>query len=564
MKIPKFLVIIMCCVFFMGNTVTVNAAHQHGDSCYSLVGGHTHSGDSVNGGGCYTTPVYHVHTGDATSGGGCYTTPVYHVHTGSTSAGGGCYGNPHTVTLNCTMSVVCIHTTTYACGTCNGTVTYQNFQITHQCSRGTENFHIATCGCGRKVAMGGEVANGSQHAMGTQTVYDLICGNTTESIVGYEVSCGKTESTIEGYSLGCGQSESAPVKTLTCTIPESTPAPAATPAPTAAPTAAPTPVVTEAPVATKAPSSGTTKYTYTDMDINMYATGDVNVRDLPSTGGDKLGGLDKDEKVHVTGQCNQTGWYRIEYNGSVAYVSDKYLTPTIPEGMEETTVETETIETEEIIVPVNVDDFDFEVFYKFVDEGLEVVIMPTNVLALGEAPYSWDNKVTWTDEEEGLFNQTGTYYISIRNVNGEIKTKVLTIDLAKQTVEIVDEEAPLATASDEVKKDYSPVFKTIGIILLCLIGVAGIGFLVFLLLGSGSATVIDKNTDIKLGTTKIKKAGNTLEAVISDKILMNQDAELAIVPDKATLKKYIGYSLLVKSSEGSVETEISNVIEVNF
>lgn len=75
-------------------------------------------------------------------------------------------------------------------------------------------------------------------------------------------------------------------------------------------------------------------YTYTDMDKTMYAKSSVNVRDLPSTDGNKLGGLSKAQEVHVTGQCNETNWYRIEYNGGTGYVSNNYLQETKPEQQE--------------------------------------------------------------------------------------------------------------------------------------------------------------------------------------------------------------------------------------
>ncbi len=67
------------------------------------------------------------------------------------------------------------------------------------------------------------------------------------------------------------------------------------------------------------------KYTYTDMNKTMYAKSSVNVRDLPSTDGNKLGGLSSGQEVKVTGKCNETGWFRIDYNGKVAYVSNSYL-----------------------------------------------------------------------------------------------------------------------------------------------------------------------------------------------------------------------------------------------
>lgn len=68
-----------------------------------------------------------------------------------------------------------------------------------------------------------------------------------------------------------------------------------------------------------------TKYTFTDMTAVMYAQNTVNVRNLPSTDGNKLGRLSVNDEIAVTGQCNETGWYRFDYNGSVAYVSNKYV-----------------------------------------------------------------------------------------------------------------------------------------------------------------------------------------------------------------------------------------------
>ena len=66
-------------------------------------------------------------------------------------------------------------------------------------------------------------------------------------------------------------------------------------------------------------------YTYTDMDATKYAKSSVNVRNMPGTDGEKLGSLSFNQEVKVTGQCNETGWYRIEYSGETAYVSDSYL-----------------------------------------------------------------------------------------------------------------------------------------------------------------------------------------------------------------------------------------------
>jgi uncharacterized protein YkwD len=71
--------------------------------------------------------------------------------------------------------------------------------------------------------------------------------------------------------------------------------------------------------------SDSTDYTYTDLSATMYADSSVSVRDLPSTDGNKLGSLSANQEVTVTGQCNETSWYRIEYKNGVGYVSNKYL-----------------------------------------------------------------------------------------------------------------------------------------------------------------------------------------------------------------------------------------------
>lgn len=73
-------------------------------------------------------------------------------------------------------------------------------------------------------------------------------------------------------------------------------------------------------------------FTYTDMSATMYGQKSVNVRSLPTTDGEKIGTLSMNQEVTVTGQCNETGWYRIIFtpqggtsNGSEAFVSNNYL-----------------------------------------------------------------------------------------------------------------------------------------------------------------------------------------------------------------------------------------------
>lgn len=78
------------------------------------------------------------------------------------------------------------------------------------------------------------------------------------------------------------------------------------------------PVVDEAPAAEEPASP----YSYTELSQTMYAQSTVNVRDLPEQTGAKLGSLSTNQEVTVTGQCNETGWYRISYNGGEGFVSN--------------------------------------------------------------------------------------------------------------------------------------------------------------------------------------------------------------------------------------------------
>ena len=65
-------------------------------------------------------------------------------------------------------------------------------------------------------------------------------------------------------------------------------------------------------------------YTVADISKTMYAKQSVNLRSGPSTDYEKVGSLNTNDEVVVTGQANN-GWYRIDYNGGVAFVSDNYL-----------------------------------------------------------------------------------------------------------------------------------------------------------------------------------------------------------------------------------------------
>lgn len=66
-------------------------------------------------------------------------------------------------------------------------------------------------------------------------------------------------------------------------------------------------------------------YTINEMESTMYARSSVNVRNQPSTDGEKVGRLSYGQEITVTGQCEETGWYQIELNGEAAFVSNSYI-----------------------------------------------------------------------------------------------------------------------------------------------------------------------------------------------------------------------------------------------
>ena len=77
---------------------------------------------------------------------------------------------------------------------------------------------------------------------------------------------------------------------------------------------------------TKTASGTKLGYTFTLLNTTMYAKSSVNVRDLPSTDGKKIGSLKEGDEVLVTGKCNETGWYRVVVDeATVGYVSSSYL-----------------------------------------------------------------------------------------------------------------------------------------------------------------------------------------------------------------------------------------------
>lgn len=142
------------------------------------------------------------------------------------------------------------------------------------------------------------------------------CGSkettSNETAVTETTSVESTEMTSTEAAVAEPTAE--PAETLT----ESEAAPTETPAESPAPAVEPT----TAPVEPTAVSTG---YTYSELSQTMYAKSAVNVRDLPSTDGKKIGSLKASQEITVTGKCDQTGWYRFDWNNTTGYVSDRYI-----------------------------------------------------------------------------------------------------------------------------------------------------------------------------------------------------------------------------------------------
>lgn len=137
-------------------------------------------------------------------------------------------------------------------------------------------------------------------------------------------ACGSKETTSNETAVTETTSvESTEMTTTEAAVAEPTVEPTEAPAETA-PVESPAPAVepTVEPVETTAVSTG---YTYSELSQTMYAKSAVNVRDLPSTDGKKIGSLKASQEITVTGKCDQTGWYRFDWNNTTGYVSDKYI-----------------------------------------------------------------------------------------------------------------------------------------------------------------------------------------------------------------------------------------------
>lgn len=141
----------------------------------------------------------------------------------------------------------------------------------------------------------------SKETANTETTSVTTAETTSVESTETTVAEPTAEPTIEPTETPT-ESEAAPTET----------APVESPAPAVEPTAAPV----------ETTNAG---YTYSKLNQTMYAKSAVNVRDLPSTDGKKIGSLKASQEITVTGKCDQTGWYRFDWNNTTGYVSDKYI-----------------------------------------------------------------------------------------------------------------------------------------------------------------------------------------------------------------------------------------------
>ena len=143
-------------------------------------------------------------------------------------------------------------------------------------------------------------------------------------------ACGSKETTSNETASTETTSVESTETTTEATVAEPTAEPAETPteseaAPTeTAPAESPAPAV-EPTTASVEPTAVSTGYTYSELSQTMYAKSAINIRDLPSTDGKKIGSLKASQEITVTGKCDQTGWYRFDWNNTTGYVSDKYI-----------------------------------------------------------------------------------------------------------------------------------------------------------------------------------------------------------------------------------------------
>ena len=165
------------------------------------------------------------------------------------------------------------------------------------------------------------------HKLAAKAVAAILCAALMLTACGSKETTSNETASTETTSATATEATSVESTEMTTTEAAVEP----TEAPTETPAESPAPAVesTAAPVESTAVSTG---YTYSELSQTMYAKSAVNVRNLPSTDGKKIGSLKASQEITVTGKCDQTGWYRFDGNNTTGYVSDKYIVSEKPAG----------------------------------------------------------------------------------------------------------------------------------------------------------------------------------------------------------------------------------------
>lgn len=170
------------------------------------------------------------------------------------------------------------------------------------------------------------------HKLAAKAVAAILCAALMLTACGSKETTSNETASTETTSAETTSVESTEITTTEETVAEPTVEPTEAPMESkTAPAESPAPALepTAAPVESTAVSTG---YTYSELSQTMYAKSAVNVRDLPSTDGKKIGSLKASQEITVTGKCDQTGWYRFDGNNTTGYVSDKYIVSEKPAG----------------------------------------------------------------------------------------------------------------------------------------------------------------------------------------------------------------------------------------
>lgn len=165
------------------------------------------------------------------------------------------------------------------------------------------------------------------HKLAAKAVVAILCAALMLTACGSKETTSNETASTETTSATATEATSVESTEMTTTEAAVEP----TEAPTETPAESPAPAVesTAAPVESTAVSTG---YTYSELSQTMYVKSAVNIRDLPSTDGKKIGSLKASQEITVTGKCDQTGWYRFDWNNTTGYVSDKYIVSEKPAG----------------------------------------------------------------------------------------------------------------------------------------------------------------------------------------------------------------------------------------